>query len=224
MNVVDNNKKVIILTPSKCSTYSLKTFLEELGFNFNPPRIKDNSLFYHATLKEICYGYWIPPNALKDFKIIQITRNPYDRLISAFFSQKLLYPFLPNFQKFLSNLHYTKYLLPEFGDKFYSTFYGDLAYKFESLKNNNWGGLRFYWEQNFWNDLNTPVQTFKLEEISKDSSSLCNYLNVPHKPYPKINSKNYPKVTLTQDEKNLIYDLYYRDFQKYNYSKDSFGN
>ena len=217
MNVVSLKQKIIILTPSKCSTHSLKTFLESVGVEFDEPKREVNNIFYHSLLSEICYAYVLPPSRLSEFKIIQIVRNPYDRMISSYFSQKQIFPLLPTFDGFLENLQRSKYLLPYNVDEFYTQFYGDFSYKKHSLSNGNWGGLRFYFEQNWWNNVGAKVTSFKLEEVNNDSKDLCNFLGVNHQPYPKINSKSYNKIVLTPENKELIYTEYFKDFKLYNY-------
>ena len=219
MNVVSHKHKVIILTPSKCSTHSLKTFLESAGIEFDEPKREVNNIFYHSLLSEICYAYYIPPHRLSEFKIIQIVRNPYDRMISSYFSQKQIFPLLPTFDGFLDNLQRSKYLLPFNVDEFYTQFYGDFNYKKHSLSNGNWGGLRFYFDQSWWNNLGANVSYFKLENINQDSSKLCNFLGINQQPYPKVNSKNYNKISLTPQNKEVIYNLYTNDFKMYDYSK-----
>ena len=219
MNVVSHKQKIIILTPSKCSTHSLKTFLESVGVEFDKPIRDVNHLFYHPLLTEICYAYYIPLQHLPEYKIIQVVRNPYDRMISSYFSQRQIFPLLPTFNGFLNNLLRSKYLLPWNVDEFYTQFYGDLAYKNHSLSYENWGGLRFYYEQNWWETNITQATVFKLEELSNDSRNLCNFLGVNHQPYPKVNSKNYDKITLTPENKEAIYNLYHNDFEIYNYPK-----
>ncbi len=87
------------------------------------------------------------------------------------------------------------------------------------MSNGNWGGLRFYFEQNWWNNLGANVSYFKLENINQDSSELCNFLGINPQPYPKVNSKNYNKISLTPQNKEVIYNLYTNDFKMYNYPK-----
>ena len=219
MNVVSFDKKLIILTPPKCSTYSLIEFLNKGGIKLDNPLRDLSTIFYHSTLSEILYAYNIPINKVHEYKIIQITRNPYERFISAFFHQQKILNTDFSIDILISKLENFKYLLLYNVDEFYIAFYGSLNYKQQSFLNNNWGGLRFFYEQNWWNNVNAEINYFKLEDISKDSTSLCNSLHIKPSFYPKINSNKNSKFSLNTNQKNRIYNLFKNDFKLFNYKK-----
>ena len=91
-------------------------------------------------------------------------------------------------------------------------------------KLNQDGGIRFYYEQNWWNNLNLDINVnyFKLEEINQNLDLLCNLLNInlPKNPYPIKNSNPHKyELELSPSIKDRIYNLYKKDFKLFNYSK-----
>lgn len=216
--MVNKEKKIILLTPSKCSSNSLINLLLNNGINLESPLRDLDDIYSHPTLSEICYSHDIDLESIQNYKIIQIVRNPYDRFISGYNHQKSIYPLCPPLGDFIYNLEKNKYLLPYNINDFYKKFYGDIGFKYFSRSNNNgWGGLRFWYEQNWWNNIEVKVNIFKLEEISNNSLPLTNLLNIPNTPYPKIKKGEYKKINLDKELKSKIYNLYKNDFIKYNY-------
>ena len=139
--VVSFKEKLIFLTPPKCSTYSLNKFLVDSNVSLNNPINHPQHPFYHPTLKEIIQAYNI--SNIKEYKIIQIVRNPYDRFISSYVHEQKLLKKSLNLDNYISQIEQYKSLLPNNIDKFYKDFYQTLEYKNFYYKENSWGGLRF---------------------------------------------------------------------------------
>jgi len=216
--VVSLKEKLIFLTPPKCSTHSLKDFLIEGKIETNEPlNFPLNSPFYHPTLNEIVKAYNI--KNLFDYKIIQITRNPYNRFISSYIHEQKLLKKEINLDNYISQVKQFKHLLPYNINAFYKNFYKTLKYKEFYYNENSWGGLRFYFEQNWWNNLKSKIFYFKLEDLNQDSTDLCNFLNIKNIKYPQINKLKYNSILLNENQKNIIYSLFKKDFYTFNYKK-----
>ena len=220
LNYCSKKDKIIILATAKAGSTSLAELLQHSSIAPTKPLIKVPSLFYHPTLSEICYSFRIQPDKLNEYKIIQIVRNPYDRFISSYFSQAKLFPLLPNLETVVSNLEKVKFLLPQNEDLFYASFYGSLDYKSYSLtKTNSWGGMRFWYEQNYWNNLNADVNVFKLEDLNKDSRSLTDLIGMQPIQFPVKRKGTYDTPKLSKELKNRVYSLYQNDFKLFKYRK-----
>jgi hypothetical protein len=215
--VVSFKEKLIFLTPPKCSTYSLNKFLVDVNITLDEPINYPQHPFYHPTLKEITKAYNI--DKLEDYKIIQITRNPYDRFISSYIHEQNLLKKSLDLDYYISQVEQFKYLLPNNINEFYKSFYQTLEYRNFYYKENSWGGLRFYFEQNWWNDLNTNISFFKLEDIKYDSFNLCNLLKRNLISYPQINKLNYSPIYLSKIQKEKIYNIFREDFKIFNYER-----
>ena len=216
--VVSLERKLIFLTPPKCSTYSLKEYLEKGGIKMDEPFRFLSTPFYHATLSEILFAYDIPIKSLKDYTIIQITRNPYARFISSFLHQQNLLRTKISIEEFLEFLENYKYLLPFNKDEFFYLLFNDEAYKWKNYKLNQWGGVRFWYEQVWWNDVKAKVNYFKLEDLAKDTSSLSNLLQIEALKYPH-NNVIKSNFELSNRQKNSIYYLFENDFKYLNYGE-----
>ena len=218
--MVSKKNRLIVLMPSKTGSHSISKYLRSLDYVFdqilfNP---NDNLPKLHLTLKEHCLYFNINPSDLKEYTIIQLVRNPINRLISSFYHQQLLLGAKFEFSLFLDLLETNYYLLPENYDQFYDNFYSGLNFKNwkkECYSKGHWGGLRFYYSQHLWNNLNAKVQYFKLEDL-KDNNKLNSIFN-SNIPFPKEYSTNKPKLSLSYSDQNRIYKLYKKDFIKFNY-------
>lgn len=213
--MVNKEKKLIFLLPPKVGSSSIIYWLNQSGV------INDSLLYFpypslHLTLKEICTLYGIPHSDLINYKIIQITRNPLDRFISSYKHQNKLINFSLNPNDFLLHLKKYIYLLPNNLDEFYEKFYGDLKYKYYSYSNNTWGGIRFYYNQTWWNDLNASVKYFKLEDLIQNLKPLANYLNLPTAKLPHINQSN-TNQNYFEFNKQEILSLFQNDYKLLNY-------
>lgn len=220
--VVSLKHKLIFLTPPRCSTYSLRDFLDKGNIKMDEPIRSLTTPFYHATLSEIVYAYNINLKDLKNYKIIQVTRNPINRFISSYFYQQKILGIKFDFESFISRVEQLKYLLPENPNEFFLNFYRSEEYKLEQYSVNQHGGLRFYYNQTWWNNLyiSPEINYFKLEDISSNSSPLCDLLNIsPSINYPSSNTYPQDIKPILNLYKHRIYNLFLEDFIKFNYVK-----
>lgn len=210
-----------MITPPKSGTHSITDYLND-GISYKSLPVNQVEYpIYHLTISEICNVFAINQLELKDYKIIQCVRNPYTRIISAYFHQMRLQNEFIEFEKFLENIQEAKYLLPHSLDDFYIKFYGDIAYKYAAFRMGNWGGARFYYEQIWFNDLNLDnITYFKLEDLSMDSSSLSNFIGMGIKKFPHINrnqsSVDYNKL-YNKKCVSIVSELYKNDLKYFDY-------
>lgn len=207
--------------PPKTASNSVRVLLESSGFVFSKEQKYVGYPQIHLKLSEIVKLYDV--ENLKNYKIIQITRHPYERFVSSFFFQKKIIPdnYIVKFKDY--NLEeFAKHLFKSINsENFIESFYGDVSFVQDNINREiNWGGSRFYDTQVSWNDLNQEVTYFKLENISQDISSLRDFLQLKDAKLPKINSQNllFDYISLlTQDSKKIISDIFCEDFKKLEY-------
>lgn len=219
--IVSKKNKIVLITPPKTGTYSITNYLNEFISDKSTPIKKVSYPIYHLTLSEISDVFGINVSDLKNYKIIQCIRNPYTRIVSAYFHQMRLQNIFITFEKFLEKLNETKNLLPHDLDEFYIKFYGNIDYKFNSFNKNNWGGARFYYEQLWFNDLKLDnICYFKLEELSIDASSLSNLVGMNKNKFPHINKNKTPtdyKKLYNYNSKSIVNKLYEKDLNYFKY-------
>jgi hypothetical protein len=219
--MIIEKEKIILLLPPKTASNSLRKLLMDSGFCFRPPLRKVDYPIYHLTLSEICHVYNIPANQLENYKIIQIVRNPYDRFISAWFHQNDILKKEINLDDLVENLNQHIHLLPNEIDTFYEKFYGSITHKEKSFARGNWGGLRFYFNQTYWNDMNAKVHYFKLEELTQDINPLSELINfqLANLPKIKVNSSTRKDFNFyySDEQKKQIQKLFRDDFKNLNY-------
>jgi hypothetical protein len=215
--IVSKKHKIILITPPKTGTHSITSYIKNSGIESEAPVNLVNYPVYHLTLSEICKVYDIPYDDLGSFKILQCVRNPYNRMVSAWLHQMNILGSKIDFTQLLDNVKENKHLLPDNTDQFYVSFYGDIQHKNKSFKRGNWGGLRFYFEQNWFNDINLNVKYFKLENLQSSTKELSEYLNIKISEFPHIN-KNINNIS--ESEYKLFYSIIQRDMVKEIYSND----
>lgn len=220
--MIAKNKNTIVLMPPKTASNSIRVLLESSGFLFCKKQGRVGYPQIHLKLSEIVQLYNV--DNLKDYKVIQITRNPYDRFVSSFFFQKKIIPrdYVPIFKDY-SLEEFTKHLFESVNsENFIESFYGDVSFVQNNIDNEiNWGGSRLYNTQVSWNDLNHDVVYFKLEEISQDLSSIKNFLYLQHTKLPNLNSQNLPydyTSLLTPNSKKIISNMFFEDFKNLGYN------
>ena len=219
--IVSKKNKIILITPPKTGTYSITQYVDNYISDKSATINEVKYPIYHLTISEICHVFAIDESELKDYKIIQCIRNPYKRIASAYFHQMKLQNMYIEFEKFLEKVQETKHLLPHNLDEFYIKFYGDIKYKYNSFKNNHWGGVRFYYDQISFNDLNLDnITYFKLEELNTDSSVLSNFIGVNANKFPHINKNQTPTdYNKLYNKKciSIVSELYKNDLKYFNY-------
>lgn len=221
--IVSKKNKIILITPPKTGTHSITKYLLEAGIESDNPTIFPNYPIYHLTLSEICKVYNISVESLIEYKIIQCVRNPYDRMVSAWMHQNSILNDNMSFSDLLVKVNENKNLLPNNTDEFYKSFYGSIEYKRKSFRKGNWGGMRFYFEQNWFNDANSNIKYFKLEEVSKSTKDLSEFLKIDTREFPYINKNidrkqelNY-RYVYTDIDKGLVNSMYMNDIKMFNY-------
>lgn len=221
--IVSKRHRVILITPPKTGTHSITSYIKNSGIESETPVNLVNYPVYHLTLSEICKVYDISHSDLNHFKILQCVRDPYNRIVSAWLHQMAILNREIDFTQLLSNVRKNKHLLPDKVDKFYISFYGDIEHKNKSFKTGNWGGLRFYFEQNWFNDINADVKYFKLEDLQKSTKELSEYLNIKVLEFPHINknTRGIPeyeyKLFYSNIQKDMVSEMYNNDIKMFNY-------
>lgn len=209
--------------PPKTASNSVRILLENFGYVFYRDMKKINVPQIHLKMSEIIEMYDI--TNLNEYKIIQVIRNPYHRYISSYFFQNKIIPnhYSVKFKNY-NLLEFSKHLLESKNtNDFIKSFYGDTSFVEHSINNGiSWGGSRFYEKQVDWNDVGVDVKYFKLEDVSKDTIELQQYLNLPNNVLPKVNSQelqfDYLSL-LTPEIKEIVIELFKDDFETLGYEK-----
>ena len=63
-----------------------------------------------------------------------------------------------------------------------------------------------------------PIMYLKMEAIAEEWISLCDKLDIAHKPLPVYNKSN-SSVLLTEEQKNKLYKRYQEDFERFKYER-----
>jgi len=224
--IVSESKKIILITPPKCGTHSIIKYLNDANIKTDKSTINVNYPAYHLRLSEICKVYDIKHSDLNNFKILQCVRNPYNRIVSAWLHQMIILNKKIDFLELLDKLKKNKNLLPNNVDIFYKNFYGNIEHKHKSFKNGNWGGLRFYFEQNWFNDVNANVKYFKIETLKYSTKELSDFLDIETNVFPHENKNKFNKIETSYKEfynnecMNIVNEIYEKDINLYNYKLD----
>lgn len=225
--MVSKTQKIIFLYPPKTASNSLRYTLNENGFIEDSQNDTYLTPKLHLKLDEIMVAYDI--ESLDGYKVIQVTRNPYDRIISGYYHQIRFFN-NPDFEsstsisgysfdKILRHLNSTKN-----SKNFIDDFYGDSSHhiKYVIDNKNSWGGIRFYHTQSSWKNVDCDFYHFKLEDLSKDIKPLSDLINLPLSPLHQINP-NPRKVDYethkTPQNKLIIQNLFSEDFDTFGYEK-----
>jgi len=221
--IVSKKHKIILMTPPKTGTHSITNYIKNSGIESEPPVNLVNFPIYHLTLSEICKVYDIPYGDLNHYKILQCVRNPYNRIISAWQHQMVILNNKIDFIQLLSDVKKNKHLLPNNMDEFYVSFYGNIEHKHKSFKMGNWGGSRFYFEQNWFNDINANIKYFKLENLQNSTKELSEYLNIKISEFPHMNknikniSESKYKLFYNNVGKDMVSEMYNNDIKMFDY-------
>jgi hypothetical protein len=198
--LVSLDKKIIVLLPPKTASTSITNTLLKCGIRFDvPKKILDYPTF-HLKLSEICERHQL--DNITDYNVIQFTRNPYYRFVSAYYQlirltsfNKNLAFYGMNFKEFTNHLNHSK-----LSENFIKTFFGDDSYYYENLKQKkNWSGVRMFEEQVSYNDLNNQINYFKIEDSLSNMSLVSNLFGVDIIPVTNVN-----KNPINVDYDNLL--------------------
>lgn len=222
MSYISKKNKLIFLLPPKTGSTSLKSCLVSSNILCDSIIETPNHPTIHLLLSETLKAYNIKIDELNQYKIIQVIRNPYDRFISAMYHQNIITKKNHTVSEYLEELNKYLHLLPNNQDLYYEKFYGTILHKENNFKNNQWGGLRFWFKQEWWNDISADVNYFKLESISENLEELSEFINIKLSNFPHIRredfirnnkyEKYFNETTRVDFEK-----LYNSDVKKFNY-------
>lgn len=224
--MVSKTQKLIFLLPPKTATNSLRITVEENGFIFNSLNDSFEEPKLHLKLDEIVEFYNI--DSLDGYKVIQISRNPYDRMISSYYHQLRIF----NRPDIESNILISGYTFDQFlthlnstinSENFIEDFYGESTYINYVIENaRTWGGTRFYQTQSSWKNLECDYYHFKLDDLVNDISPLSNLINLPLTPLTQINTNpeevDY-ELHKTPQNKLIIQNLFSEDFDNFGYER-----
>ena len=222
MSYISKKNKLIFLLPPKTGSTSLKSCLVSSNILCDSIIETPNHPTIHLLLSETLKAYNIKIDELNQYKIIQVIRNPYDRFISAMYHQNIITKKNHTVSEYFEELNKYLHLLPNNQDLYYEKFYGTILHKENNFKNNQWGGLRFWFKQEWWNDISADVNYFKLESISENLEELSEFINIKLSNFPHIRredfirnnkyEKYFNETTRVDFEK-----LYNSDVKKFNY-------
>lgn len=222
--MVSKQLKLIFLQPPKTASRSLNKCLMNNGFvksyqseNFPVYKI-------HLKLDEIVEKYEI--ESLDGYKVIQITRNPYDKFISSYYHQLRIFE-KPEFQ---GHIPISGYTFDEFlfhlnstinSENFIESFYGNPDYINYVISNKpTWGGSRFYHTQSSWKNVDCDFYYFKIENLVNDITPLNNLIGLNLPPLESINVNpleiDYEQHK-TETNKQIIKNLFLEDFTNFSY-------
>ena len=211
------NNQHIFLMPPKTASNSIKEMLRVSGVELTIPK-KQTIPHTHLKLSEIKDQYDL--ERLDKYQIIQVVRNPYERMVSSYFHYLRLTPNTEygklTFQKFLELIFECVN-----SSNFLDCFYEDLEFVNNSIQSKiHWGGSRLFYPQSSWNDLNFNLVYFKLEDLSFSTLFLSEFMGVKLHNLPKINTNN--SVTdyshlFSQENKTLIEKIFLDDFETFSY-------
>lgn len=140
---------------------------------------------------------------LNEYFIVTVTRNPYDRIISDYSWDN---------RGFSTIKEYIEWV-----DEILNINDWDELLKFNKYHTNHILPQCYYLNEEGL-DLREKIHIFKLENLFEDIKVLEDRVDgvLPH-----INKSNRTKTieSLSKDEKELIYKIYYKDFKKFGYEK-----
>jgi hypothetical protein len=224
--MISKTQKIIFLDPPKTASNSLSNNLNNNGFIEDSQNNTYLTPKIHLKLDEIMVAYDI--ESLDGYKVIQVTRNPYDKIISGYYHQIRIF----NQPDFESNIPISGYTFDQFlvhlnstinSENFIEDFYGNsthINYVIENKK--SWGGTRFYQTQSSWKNVDCNFYHFKLEDLTNDITPLSNLINLPLSPLYQINlnPENIDYEThKTPQNKLIIQNLFSEDFDNFGYEK-----
>lgn len=222
--MVSKEQKIIFLLPPTTASNSLNQTLLSNGFEPSPQNEDYPIKKIHLKLDEIMERYGI--ESLDGYKVIQVSRDPYDRIISGYYHQMRIFT-NPDvigdivisgytFDQFLVHLSSTIN-----SENFIEDFYGDSSFvNYAISSKNTWGGTRFYHTQTSWKNVECDFYHFKLEDLTNNITPLSNLINLSLTPLEPINvnplSIDYEQHK-TESNKLIIETLFADDFETFSY-------
>jgi len=221
--MIVKDKKLIVLMPPKTASNSLKDTMEKNGIRFTKPIKKISTPLIHLKLNEIIEIFEV--NDLSEYKILQVTRDPYTRFVSSYFH-------LMRITQNVELIKFSNYDFDTFTQHFYESirsenfiknFYGSNSYVDRCISSGiSWGGSRLFDTQKSWGESDLNISYFKLEDISKKISIINDFLSTKISYLSNINKSNLDykySSMLTPEIKNIILEVFKEDFEFFDYEK-----
>ena len=209
--------------PPKTASNSIRESLEIQGVQFSNPSQKISTPLIHLKLNEISEIFEI--DNLLEYKICQITRDPYFRFISSYYH-------LMRMVKNIPSIKFYKYDFLKFTHHFYESiktenfiknFYGSTSFVDHCVNNGiSWGGSRLFDTQKSWCGVESNISYFKLEDVSKEISPINDFLSTKISSLSNINKSNlehnYDSM-ITPKIKDIVLEVFEEDFKFFNYKE-----
>ena len=219
--MIDKDKKIIVLMPPKTASNSLKETMEKNGIKFTNPIKKISTPLIHLKINEIIEIFEV--NDLSEYKILQVTRDPYTRFVSSYFH-------LMRITHNVELMKFSNYDFDTFTQHFYESiksenfiknFYGSNSFVDRCISSGiSWGGSRLFDTQKSWGESEFNISYFKLEDISKEISAVNNFLSTKIYSLSNINKSNLDykySSMLTPKIKDIILEVFEEDFKSFQY-------
>lgn len=222
MSFISKKHKLIFLSPPKTGSTSLSWCLISSKILVDSVINIQNHPTKHLLLSETLKAYDIKITELNQYKIIQITRNPYDRFVSAVYHQNINFKKNYTVSEYLEKLNKYFYLLPNNEDLFYEKFYEMSPHKVRELNYKERANSLFWFKQEWWNDVGVDVNYFKLESIKENLGELSEFINIklpdfPHARPEESNRNNKYEKYFDETTRVDFEKLYISDLKKFNY-------
>jgi hypothetical protein len=217
--MVSKKSKLIFLMPPKTASNSLKECLLESSIKLEdfPKDFKYPNI--HLYLSELVKVFKIED--LKEYKIIQVCRNPYERFASLYYHNLRMLPENHKLKK-ISIEDFAKRLYKSLlKGNFLDTFYGDKNFILKSIgTGKTWGGARTFLQQIQWCDLPANIKYFKIEDITNSMDSVSDYIGT-YLPDMEKRNENKTEVdynsVLTKEIKEIVQEISFDDFKELEY-------
>jgi hypothetical protein len=196
--LISSDKKIILLFPPKTASTSISNAFLRSNIKFDTSnKILDYPIL-HLKLSEMCE--WHDLENIDDLKILQFTRNPYYRFISAYYQLSRISSNNPNlsfygmnFKEFIKHFDESKS-----SENFIKNFFGSEYYYYENIRlKTHWSGTRMFEEQVSYNDMNKQIHYFKIEDTLNNMSLVSELIGA------QINITN----NLNKNPVNIDYDI-----------------
>lgn len=166
-----SDKKFILLLPPKTASTSINDAFSRSNIKFNISNKRLDYPILHLKLSEMCE--WYDLENIDDLKILQFTRNPYYRFVSAYYQLSRISSNNPNLSFYGMNFkEFTKHFdSSKSSENFIKNFLGSEYYYYENIRlKTHWSGIRMFEEQVSYNDLNKKINYFKIEDTLNNMS------------------------------------------------------
>lgn len=221
--MISTEKKLIVLCPPKTASTSLEDLFRRARINFSESNKVVSYPIFHPRLSEICELHDV--KNLKEYTILQFTRNPYYRFVSSYYqlirvtpnNQNITFNGM-NFKEFVFHLDKCKS-----AENFIKNFFGDDSHYYENLRTKkSWSGVRMFDEQVEHNDLGGKISYFKIEDFPNNLEQVSNLISLEIGPIHSLNKNpievNYDNL-LDSESKEIIYKNFISDFEVLGYDK-----